>query len=384
MTTGHSRLAPSAADRWVFCPASVRMAEAFPQLVEDPSAAEGTASHWAGFSMLKTHTPQPGDICPENGVQLTEEMLEGALVYHNAIFAIANRYGGLSVAIMEKRVFMPSIHPEMHGTPDCIIWDPVTRTLYVIDYKFGHREVDPFENWQQAGYARGKLDGLQLEDESDVKVVFVIIQPRSFSRFGPVRTWETTADHLRSRMWGMMQDAARDALESTNPTFTVGSHCRDCPARRACPTLARNSQAVMDLANQAMPIELSVAELGVELAYLERAEELLVARRKALAQQAEVSIRNGVAVPGYGLDTGRGSTDWIVDVAEIESLGAMCGVDLLKPPKAVTPTQAKNLFAKKGLDGSVIAAYSQHTPGAQVLVPVEKTIAHRVFAKGNM
>ena len=108
MTTGHSRLAPSAADRWVFCPASVRMSEAFPQLVEDPSAAEGTASHWAGFSMLKTHTPKPGDICPENGVQLTEEMLEGALVYANAIFAIANQLGGLSAAILETRVFMPS------------------------------------------------------------------------------------------------------------------------------------------------------------------------------------------------------------------------------------------------------------------------------------
>lgn len=384
MTTGHSRLAPSAADRWVFCPASVRMSEAFPQLVEDPSAAEGTASHWAGFSMLKTHTPKPGDICPENGVQLTEEMLEGALVYANAIFAIANQLGGLSAAILETRVFMPSIHPEMHGTPDCIFWDAPNRTLYVSDYKYGHRAVDPFENWQLAGYARGELDGLQLEDESDVKIVFVIIQPRSFTRFGPVRTWETTADHLRSRMWGIMADAARDALEATNPTFAVGSHCRDCPARRACPTLAGNSQAVMDLANTSMPIALTPAELGVELAYLERAEELLTARRKALAQQAEVSIRNGVAVPGYGLDTGRGSVKWSVEVDEVQALGAMCGVDLLKPPAAVTPTQAKNLFTQKGLDQSVIAAYSQHIPGAQTLVPAEETIAHRVFAKGNL
>lgn len=385
MTTGHSRLAPSAADRWVYCPASVRMSEAFPQLVEDPSAAEGTASHWAGFSMLKTHTPKPGDICPENGVQLTEEMLEGALVYANAIFALANPYGGLSATHLEERIPITSLHREMFGTPDCWLWDEGQGLLDVPDFKYGHRSVDPFENWQLASYTRGILDKLGIDGlaEQHVRVSFTIIQPRSHHRDGPIRTWETTAANLRGQ-WNLLTASGHEALESPNPRFVVGSHCRDCPARRACPTLARNSQAVMDLANQSMPIALTPAELGVELVYLERAEELLSARRKALAQQAEVSIRNGVAVPGYGLDTGRGSLKWTTDVAEVQALGAMCGVDLLKPLAAVTPTQAKNLFTQKGLDQSVIAAYSQHIPGAQTLVPAEETIAHRVFAKGNL
>lgn len=384
MITGHSRLAPSSADRWVFCPASVRMAEAFPQLVEDPSAAEGTASHWAGFSMLKTHAPQPGDICPENGVQLTEEMLEGALVYNNAVFAVANKCGGLQVAELEISRAIRSIHAEMWGTPDCTVWHAESLTLYVIDYKFGHRAVDAFECWQLAGYARGKLDELQLPDESAVKIVFVIVQPRSYTRSGPVRTWETSAVHLETRMWPMMREAATEALDAVNPRFAVGAHCRDCPARRACPTLARNAQAAMDLANASMPMELSPGELGVELAFTERAYALLDARRKALQQQAEVLICNGGGVPGYALEAARGSSKWTVDVAEVRALGAMCDADLLKAPAPVTPNQARELLVKKGLDPSVIAAYSQHTPGSLQLVPAENTLAHRVFSKGNL
>lgn len=385
MTTAHSRLAPSSADRWVFCPASVRTAEAFPQLVEDPSAVEGTASHWAGYAMLKTHTPQPGDICPENGVLLTEEMLEGALTYYNAVFAIANTVGGIAAMHLEERVAISRLHPQMFGTPDAWVWDAANGLLHVIDYKYGHRGVDPFENWQLAVYACGILESLGFDGaaEQHIKVRFTIVQPRSFDRAGPVKTWETLAANLRG-MWNRAHGSAHEALESDNPTFAIGSHCRDCPARRACPTLARNSQSVMDYSNQAMPRELTPAELSIELMYHDRAEELVIARGKALRQQAEVSIRNGQAVPGFGLDSGRGSVKWTADVADVQGLGEMCGVDLLKPAALVTPAQAKNLFAKKGLDASVIAAYSTHIPGAQQLVPIEETIAHRVFAKGNM
>jgi hypothetical protein len=384
VTLAHSPLAPSAADRWVFCPASVPLAAQFPALVEDPSAAEGSASHWAGFSMLKTHTPKPGEICPENGVQLTEEMLEGALVYNNAVFAIANRCGGLAAAHLEERVAISSLHAAMFGTPDCWIYDKSAGVLYVIDYKFGHRGVDPFENWQLVSYTRGILDSLGLNGlaEQHLKVCFVIVQPRSYHRGGPVRTWETTAASLRGQ-WNLLHAAAAEALGPA-PSFAAGSHCRDCPARRACPTLARNTQAVMDLANAEMPIELTPGQLGVELAYLRRAGALLTARLKALEQQAEVSIREGKGVPGFALEPGRGRTDWAVDVAEVESLGAMCGVNLLKAPAAVTPSQAKGLLTKQGLDTSVIAAYSSQTRGGLTLVDAAETLAHRVFAKGSI
>jgi hypothetical protein len=73
-----------------------------------------------------------------------------------------------------------------------------------------------------------------------------------------------------------------------------------------------------------------------------------------------------------------------VDAEEVRILGEMCGVDLLKPSAAVTPVQASNLLVSKGLDDTVIAEYSVHTPGALQLITADKTIAHRVFAKGNI
>lgn len=385
MGVAHSRLAPSAADRWVFCPASVRLSEQFPRLVEDPSAAEGTASHWAGYSLIKTHSPKAGDTCPENGVQLTEEMLEGALLYFNTAFAITNSRGGFGAASFEETLPAGSLSPEVWGTPDMWFWDAVEGVLTVLDYKFGHRDVSPVENWQLVLYVRLVLDkmGFNGLEEQHVKVRFVIVQPRSYHRDGPVRFWECKASDLRA-MWNRASAAADEALTAVNPTFKANpEYCRDCPGRRACPTFTRNVQAAMDLAASSLPSELSPSELGVELMYRQRAFEFLKAGLEALKQQAETSIHNGVSVQGHGLEPGRGSTKWEVPTSEVKLMGSMFGVDLLKAPEPVTPKQAEQLFAQKGLDQSVIAAYSKRIPGSLRLVRSEKTLAHRVFGKGN-
>lgn len=380
--TAHSRLAPSSAFRWVPCPASVRLSEQFPALYEDPSAAEGEAVHWAGYSMLRTHTPVIGETAP-NGVQLTEEMLDAALLWHNTVFEYANKCGGLTNARLEERVAIAGIHPEMSGTPDCDIWDAANRTIYVLDLKYGHRNVGAFECWQLVSYVHGRLEEYGAQDDPDVKVGIVVVQPRSYSRFGPVKTWETTVGHLQSRMWPMLRESAKEALEATNPRYAVGAHCRDCPGRYACPTLARNSQAAMDYASSSMPIALAPADLGLELLFARRAQMLLDARLVALEQQAEANLRGATGQPGWGLEPGRGSAKWAVEADEVEIFGGMCGVSLMKPATPVTPAQAREILKKKGLDPSVIESYSQHIPGAMKLVPVEETLAHRAFQKGN-
>ena len=379
--SAHSRLAPSAAGRWVFCPGSVALSEEFPQLIENDSAPEGVAAHWVVSSMLTTHAPLVGEIAP-NGIAVTEEMIDGALLYYNFVFKLANPHGGLKVRFRwEEPEVMPSIHPEMWGTPDGAgLLDIVELTgeLHITDYKFGHGEVSPVENWQLASYARGVLDRMQFDGhaEQHIRIHLHIVQPRCYTSAGPIRSWSCTAADMRA-MWNKLHDAGHEAL-SPNPRFRVGDHCRYCPGRRACAELKRQSAWIQDYAEYQQPIELPVGALGLELAFVERSLAMLEARATGLREQTEANIRAGQSVPGWGMAPGQSRTTWNVPVSEVHALGEAMGVDLRKEA-APTPKQAEQIFKKAGIDASIIEAYSSTNPGGLKLVPAAQTLAKKAF-----
>lgn len=379
--TAHSRLSPSAADRWVQCPGSVRLSEQFPELTENPAAAQGTAAHWAAYQMFKVGAPKVGDLA-DNGFAIDQEMLDAALVYYNTIFAVLNKQGGVGQAVLEERVDMPRIHRECFGTPDA--WAAVKGsadwTIYVFDFKYGHANVDAYENWQMILYAEGILEKLQLSQHERNTAVFEfrIVQPRAYHPNGPVDKWVIKGCDLVA-YWARAQREAHNALSGEEGFEQVGPQCRYCPARRACATLATNCHSIMDLAGEPLPWGLTGAALGLELAFTERAEALLKARADALREQAEVEVRAGKSVPGYGLEPGRGTTKWESAKDEVLILGDMLGIDLAKPRELVTPTQAKEKLRKAGIDESVIAAYSERIPGAMKLVAISETNIKKAF-----
>lgn len=377
----HSRLAPSAADRWVHCPGSVPLSEQFPALLEHPSAPEGVAAHWVASSMLTSHAPLAGDIAP-NGVAITEEMIDGALLYYNHVFKLANPHGGVKVRFRwEEPECMPSIHEEMWGTPDGAgVVDILEENgeLHITDYKFGHLEVSPVENWQLLSYARGVLDRLQFDGaaEQHIRIFLHIIQPRCYSASGPIRTWQTTAGDARAQ-WNRLHHSAHEAL-GPSPRFKTGEHCKYCPARRACPTLKRQTAGFMDEADWAAGIEIPADQVGLELFLVERSIAQLTARATGLREQVEANLRAGQSVPGWCMEPGQSRTQWAAPLAEVHDLGDMMGVDLRRLD-APTPKQAIKLFEKAGIDASVIEAYSETKSGAMKLVQASKSLASKVF-----
>lgn len=363
----HSRFAPSAAERWVHCPPSIELCERFPELAESPHSAEGTAAHWVAFEVLHGSSPEINTPAP-NGVLVTQEMLDGAGLY---VSVIAGRITPTCIVSAEQRVSIPDIHEDAYGTPDyTIIEGPL---LTIIDYKFGYGEVDPFENWQLAMYASGKIS----EHEGPItRVEFVVVQPRGYSRFGPVRRWITTPEQLSERMWPLLRAAAT----STSSELVVGRHCLHCPARRACPALRRTAQYWGDYANASIAHELDAEALGIELRHAERALEMMQARVDAYREQAEFMARSGQRIPHYSLQPGRGSVNWTAPAAEILQVGQLVGVDLAKPAAPVTPTQARQKFKKLGIDDSVIDIYSERTAGALKLQLVPDSTDARIFS----
>lgn len=380
--SAHSRLAPSSAFRWVPCPLSVALSEAYPALSEDPAGPEGTAAHWVWYSMIKTHVPTVGELSPE-GVMVTQEMIDAGRDFVNRVFAIANPHKAMSRVRLEERLTMNGIHRLMFGTPDAsIVLLEECGEYHNVDYKFGHRSVTPFENLQQAAYTFGEFERLELSETQidNAKVFFHIEQPRVYHNRPAASTWETTGKNLRP-LWDRMRRSADEAVtHALSARPSLGPHCRDCPGRRACPTFLRNTGANIDWVSRAWPAQMPIEAAGRELIFVRSALEQLKAAETALSEQVEYQLGKGEFSPHFAIENNPGKgREWSVPAEEVLALGEAVGVQFAKKPEPITPTQAMAAFKKKGFDTEFIAEYSTPKQGGKALKLKTETLASRAF-----
>lgn len=366
--TDHAILAPSSAHRWVTCPGSVGMEAAVPN-EESQESREGSAAHWAcECALLAEADAELGNVAP-NGVITTQEMLDGARLYVNYAMRVLPSNAVMHV---EQRTAPGAIHELCWGTPD--LWAMSDRGLDLFDYKFGHLFVEVFENEQLICYAADilkQLDGLQ---DQLTPVHFHIIQPRSFHRDGPIRTWNTTAAALRPHI-NRLAAAGAEALRVSAPTHSSPDACRDCRARTRCDAFQAAALHATSLAGSSVPFDLSNAEAGRFLALVQYAQKQLDAMETGLETQLTQAMVRGGSVPGWQLVPGDAREAWTVPAADIVSLGQAFGVNLVS--KAATPNQARKL----GIDESVISQYSLRPKGTVKLVPIDFTQSRKVFGK---
>lgn len=360
--TQHAPFAPSGLATIVACPGAFKMRKLYLEDDESPAAMEGTAAHWVASEMLLGRVHSVGELAP-NGVSVTDEMLDGAEMYADALAPY------LDGAKIETPVSCASIHADCYGTPDFVRLD--ANTLVVADYKFGHRHVEVFENWQLTAYAAGEM--FYWHGNGELEVIFLIVQPRSYHRNGPVREWRTTASALEAQ-WDTLR-AACIAAEQPDAPCVPSIHCQDCSASHACEALQRATYSALDIASQSTPLELTPEATGLELRIVEWAIERLKARQSGLAEQAQAMLRAGKPVPGYVLQAGAGREKWSKSIDEIVALGNMMGVDVSKPG-VITPKQA----IKAGLPAEIVRAYSETPVGEVKLVQSNEKQLRKVFS----
>lgn len=375
MSAGHSVLPPSGAAAWRHCAMWPTMNQQFPQ-GDTPETLEGNAAHWVAWEMLAGRPIAEGDVAP-NGAIVTAEMLDGGELL---VDTIRTRTGaGCTGWHIEERVGISVIHPECWGTPDAWAYMRDAGVLEVIDYKFGHRFVDEFENEQGVAYIAGIIDVLAnwlgmgpgwLDQRLTVN--FTIVQPRCFYRGAPVRTWTARTSDLRGLVNALTAAAA--AALAPNPTATTNPECRNCPGRIACPALQKGAYADAEYAVQSTPVQLPAAAASLELRMLERALERLESRVDGLREVVAAYAKQGQPVPFHRLEQTEGRRIWNIPAPQVVAMGQLMGVDLAKPA-TLTPSQAKSA----GIDESVIKAYSTTQPGKIKLVPDNPADARRVF-----
>lgn len=385
----HSLLPPSSAARRMACPGSRALEQHFPQ-GDSPESLEGDAAHWLAAETIR-QMKQPralanvGDVAP-NGIAITQEMLDGAVLYQKDVLKVfdscANNLIGNPMLSnhtelqVEEKIGISRINENCWGTPDAWLFNPKAKVLNIWDYKFGHRFVEVFENWQLIEYAAGILEKLRVDDgvqDQYVHVNFIIVQPRSFHRDGPIRTWFVKASDLRPYFNRL--EAAETAAMQELSVCTPNPECRDCKGRHACEALQNAALSAAELSSSNLPHNLPPAAVGTELRYLQHAEKLLKARISGLETEALEMIKRGERVPNFTVEPTKGMERWTKSADEIISLGELNDINLAKPAAVITPKQA----IEAGLSKELVRKFSETPTGALKLVPESSKSVNKLF-----
>jgi len=364
-------LRPSGASTWVVCSGYVAMCAAYPEAPEESDndvREDGTAAHWLAAELWRGMQIAFNTLSPNNRV-CDEEMFDGVDLYLAQLRKVTD-----AEWYIEQPVDCSVIYPGMSGTPDAWCYRP--GLLRVRDLKYGFRYVEVWENWQLIAYAAAIAHMLKLPP--DTLVELQIIQPRSFHRNGPVRTWTTTLASLAPFIQ-RLQLAAVAAMQP-NPRCVPNPGCVDCAGRHGCEALQAASYTAMELSYSSVPLELDERALAAELSRLYEAHKRLEARIDGLQGQAEHMMRDGRVIPGWSLEPTYAREGYVPGTdAAVFGLAQLFGVNAAAPPKAISPAQLRKQLPQVAL---AALAMQTHKPSTGVkLKQVDKFQARRAFAK---
>lgn len=286
----HAVLSASAADRWMHCPPSARLAERYPQ-TSSSYAEEGTRAHEIAEQCLRAFK----DGLPEPVYEGDDLRIRGELQpYIDWIVETYNRYKAKSadtLMLLETRVDFSNVVPDGFGTGDVIIISGTT--LHIIDLKFGKGvPVEAALNPQLMLYALGALN--LFEDLYDINLVRMTInQPRldhistSFASAAEIRYW---GDHK-------VAPVAKQAYEGKGE-FACGDWCRWCPVKNCKHRASVNQKLIEDHPD---PAVLNKKDLSAILQQLDQVKAWM----ETLKTYATDQILQGSAIPGWKLVEGR-------------------------------------------------------------------------------
>jgi len=374
---------------WGVCSGAPLAAKHAPADRWDGRTEDGTAGHWVAaevLALLRDGTPSACDDyvgqTAENGVVIDAHIAEGAQVYVDDVAEVMDQQATEYDMLIEERVDMPRIHALNWGTLDLSIVSRATATIWLWDYKGGHRFVDARHNLQLIDYVEGLVERLGIAASAAHWFVrFRIVQPFAYRESGPVVEWAVRLPELRP----FLEQLKRQAVESqTNPTLTAGLHCRDCPANGRCTTAKEFLYAWGDYTRRPYAMDgMSAPQLATERKLLQ--DMLSVGKDRLAAIDDDLTARiqtDGGAGTGLALQAGAGREVWRVPYEQVLAFGQQFGADL-KKHETITPQQARALVPKalKLAFDSVVKNITKRPVGSLKLIDAADSKTARAFKK---
>ena len=352
----HAVLSASSSERWLNCPPSARLCEAYEDKGSD-YAAEGTDAHALAEARLK----QALGILAENPIEnlswYNEEMEEcaaGYAAYVVELLETAKQTCSDPVVMIEQRVDFSRWVQEGFGTADCIlIADGV---LNIVDYKHGKGvEVSAESNTQLSLYSLGALeifDGIYDID----RVCVHIFQPRKSN------VVSSMMDKIDLYEWAdtELTEKAQLAYEGQGE-FHCGEWCRFCKAKAECRERAEANMALARYEFQS-PALLDDEEIADILGKV----DALTAWASDVKEYALQQAISGKDWNGWKLVEGRSNrkyTNEAVVAAAVESTG----FDPYER-KVLGITAMQKLLGKSRFE-ELLAPYIEKPQGKPTLVP---------------
>ena len=342
MPSSHAKLSASGSAQWINCPGSIKATEG---MIGTSSvfADEGSAAHELAEICLSTNVSPASwsgkQLIEWNAWTVTEDMVGYVQEYIDFVLSL----GGFQS--YEIRADFSAWVPDGFGTSDAVVYVAETKTLHVVDLKYGQGiKVYAENNTQGILYALGVFDAMSLSHEIE-RVVITIVQPR----MDHIDEWSIDVDALMK--WGeVISQAAELALSDDAPLVPGEKQCQWCKAKATCPALLELTETTMmaefdDL--DPVPVD-SLTDEQMSLALNNK--KLILSWLDAIASTVKDRLMSGGDFPGYKMVAGNKSRSWLAGDTDVSA----SLVDDFDVPfadvyisKLVSPAQAENLVGKK-------------------------------------
>lgn len=366
----HATLSPSSAERWIECPASIRMQSKVPPEAESAYAAEGTCAH--ELAELKASlrfnkiTPAQFDNRLTRWMRKWSEYAD-----HDDIYAEMDRHTDAYVELLvERSQVYPNTQvmleqrmatgvPNSWGTSDAVLVSPVH--VEIVDFKYGAGvAVEANGNPQLKLYALGALDtyGDILGDTETV--LTTVHQPR----MDHILTAELTPEAIRAWRENVVIPVAKEALGPDARFGPSEQACRWCPASGRC--AAQVQAAFPDDLLDDDPELLSPEQMAEYLGKIGPLKDWLNAFEAAALTQA---YSEGVHIPGYKVVRSGGQRKFVDPDGAIQFL-----YTIGHTKDEVTTTKLRGIGELEKLLGkdefaNKLAPFLGRTEGRESLVP---------------
>ena len=338
-------LRPSAASRWIACPASVRLSENIPERPSGDAAMAGTAIHALAETCYLTGDDPANSLGKTiEGVVMAQWHVDMAQQHIDATWEIEDLVGEGNVKVEQQVTYADWPELMLRGTADVIGIED--QRIIIADLKTGANYVDE-DSDQLKIYALAAIVSLELDGIRQVELQ--IIQPRT----GGVRIHRMTIEELRKWETQVLQPAMKAVADGTAKPTPSEKACQYCPAKLTCPAQHEAFAVVESQPNitamtkdeiQAVMVRLSDDQISD---LLDRAP-IVEAFIDTLKKHALERMKDGGTLAGWQLAPKRATRKWKDEAKAKEALSEL-GVPLktLIKMEFVSPAEAEKLLTKE-------------------------------------